>query len=282
MTSATRVAVVGAGPAGFYACEDLLKAGFEVDLYDVLPTPFGLVRAGVAPDHPKLKTVTRRYEKTATQPGFRFFGGVELGSDVMRSDLFERYHAVIYAVGTSDDNRLGIAGEERAGSHSATEFVAWYNGHPDFADHEFDLSASRAVVIGNGNVALDVARMLVLDPDEISITDTADHAVAGLAAAQVEHVIVLGRRGPAQAAFTNPELRELGELQRADVIVDPSEVELDEHSAAWLESDAAEPTNRRNVEILRNYSRRDSRGKSYRIDFRFFRSPVRVLGPYGE
>src|SRR3954465_9310534 len=277
-TETRRAAVIGAGPAGFYACEDLLKAGFEVDLYDALPTPFGLVRSGVAPDHPKIKSVTRRYEKTAAHERFRFFGGVELGSDVERDELFERYHAVVYAVGTRDDRRLGIPGEDRPGSHSATEFVAWYNGHPDFADHEFDLSASRAVVIGNGNVALDVARMLVLDPDEISITDTADHAVAGLAAAQVEHVIVLGRRGPAQAAFTNPELRELGELQRADVIVDPSEVELDEHSAAWLESDAADPTNRRNVEILRNYSQREPTGKSHRIELRFLRSPVEVLG----
>jgi ferredoxin--NADP+ reductase len=156
--------------------------------------------------------------------------------------------------------------------------VAWYNGHPDFADHEFDLSASRAVVIGNGNVAIDVARMLVLDPDEINVTDTADHAVSGLAAAQVEHVILLGRRGPAQAAFTNPELRELGELQRADVIVDPSEVELDEHSAAWLASDDADPTARRNVEILRGYSERPPGDKSHRIELRFLRSPVEVLG----
>src|SRR5256714_8635224 len=275
--SARRGAVVGAGPAGFYAADQLLGEGLEVDLDDVLPTPFGLVRAGVAADHPKIKSVTRMYEKTAAKPGFRFFGGVELGSDVQREDLLERYHAVVYAVGTSTDNRLGIPGEDRPGSHSATEFVAWYNGHPDFADHEFDLPASRAGVVGHGNVALDVARMLVLDPDEISITDTADHAVAGLAAAQVEHVIVLGRRGPAQAAFTNPELRELGELQRAALIVDPSEVELDEHSAAWLESDAAEPTNRRNVEILRNYSQREPGGKSHRIEVRFLRSPVEVL-----
>jgi len=276
--SARRAAIVGAGPAGFYTADQLLKEGFEVDLYDVLPTPFGLVRAGVAPDHPKIKSVTRMYEKTAAKPGFRFFGGVELGSDVSRENLLERYHAVVYAVGTSTDNRLGIPGEDRPGSHSATEFVAWYNGHPDFADHEFDLSASRAVVIGNGNVAIDVARMLVLDPDEINITDTADHAVAALAAAQVEHVILLGRRGPGQAAFTNPELRELGELHRADVIVDPSEVELDEHSAAWLDSDDAEPTNRRNVEILREYSQREPGGKSHRIELRFLRSPVEVLG----
>src|SRR5438105_10166146 len=165
-TPITRIAVVGAGPAGFYACEDLLKSGFEVDLYDVLPTPFGLVRAGVAPDHPKIKSVTRMYEKTAAKPGFRFFGGVELGSDVQREELLERYHALVYAVGTAADNRLGIPGEDRPGSHAATEFVAWYNGHPYFTDQQFDLNEGRAVVIGNGNVALDLARMLVLDPGE--------------------------------------------------------------------------------------------------------------------
>jgi ferredoxin--NADP+ reductase len=276
--TARRAAIVGAGPAGFYTADQLLGQGFEVDLYDVLPTPFGLVRAGVAPDHPKIKSVTRVYEKTAKKPGFRFFGGVELGSDVQREELLERYNAVVYAVGTATDNRLGIPGEDRPGSHSATEFVAWYNGHPDFADCEFDLSANRAVVIGNGNVAIDVARMLVLDPDEVNCTDCADHAVAGLAAAQVEHVIMLGRRGPAQAAFTNPELRELGELKRADVIVDPAELELDEHSAAWLESDDADPTARRNVEILRDYAQRPPGSRSHRIELRFLRSPVEVLG----
>ena len=281
MGDTKRIAVVGAGPAGFYACEDLLKNGFEVDLYDVLPTPFGLVRAGVAPDHPKLKTVTRRYEKTAAMEGFRFFGGVELGSDVMRSELFEHYHAIVYAVGTSDDNRLGIAGEDRPGSHSATEFVAWYNGHPDYVDREFDLSATRAVVIGNGNVAIDVARMLVLDPDEIKVTDTANHAIAGLGVAQVEHVIMLGRRGPAQAAFTNPELLELGELKRSDVIVDPAEMELDEHSARWLEEEG-DKTSRRNVEILRDYAQREPTGKSHRIELRFLRSPVEIVGDDDE
>jgi ferredoxin/flavodoxin---NADP+ reductase len=276
--TARRAAIVGAGPAGFYTADQLLGEGFEVDLYDVLPTPFGLVRAGVAPDHPKIKSVTRVYEKTAKKPGFRFFGGVELGSDIQREELLERYHAVVYAVGTATDNRLGIPGEDRPGSHSATEFVAWYNGHPDFADCEFDLSVPRAVVIGNGNVAIDVARMLVLDPDEVNCTDCADHAVAGLAAAQVEHVIMLGRRGPAQAAFTNPELRELGELKRADVIVDPADLELDEHSAAWLESDDADPTARRNVEILRDYAQRPPGSRSHRIELRFLRSPVEVLG----
>jgi ferredoxin/flavodoxin---NADP+ reductase len=273
-----RVAVVGAGPAGFYACEDLLKrGGFEVDLYDALPTPFGLVRAGVAPDHPKIKSVTRRYEKTAQAPGFRFFGGVELGSDIGRRELLERYHAVVYAVGSRDDNRLGIAGEDRPGSHAATEFVAWYNGHPDHADRQFDLSARTAVVIGNGNVALDVARMLALDPDELATTDAADHAVAALAAAEVEHVILLGRRGPAQAAFTNPELLELGELARADVVVDPADVELDEHSAAWLEQEGRAIA-RSKLAILGEYAARPPAGRSHRIELRFLRSPLEVLG----
>src|SRR3954467_12301626 len=189
-----RAAVIGAGPAGFYTAEQLLKADFEVDLYDALPTPFGLVRAGVAPDHPKIKSVTRAYEKTAAKPGFRFFGGVELGEDIQREDLLERYHAVVYAVGSANDNRLGIPGEDRPGSHAATEFVAWYNGHPEFADREFDLSARRAVVIGNGNVAIDLARMLVLHPDEVAPTDTADHAIEILSQSQVQEVVLLGRR----------------------------------------------------------------------------------------
>jgi ferredoxin/flavodoxin---NADP+ reductase len=219
-----RAAVIGAGPAGFYTTDQLLNAGWEVDLYDALPTPFGLVRSGVAPDHPKIKSVTRVYEKTAKKPGFRFFGGVTLGEDISRAELLERYHAVVYAFGTMDDNRLGIPGEDRPGSYAATRFVAWYNGHPEAVDEEFDLSAQRAVVIGNGNVAIDLARMLLLDPEELAATDCADHAVRELAEAQVQEVIILGRRGPAQAAFTNPELRELGEMTGVDVQVDPAEV----------------------------------------------------------
>jgi ferredoxin--NADP+ reductase len=272
-----RLAVVGGGPAGFYATDQLLSAGFEVDLLDALPTPYGLVRSGVAPDHPKIKAVTRVYEKTAKKPGFRFFGGIVLGEDVTRAELLERYHAVVYAMGTADDNRLGIPGEDRPGSYPATRFVAWYNGHPDATDEEFDLSASRAIVIGNGNVAIDVARMLVLDPDEISPTDTADHAIAALSTASVEEVVLLGRRGPAQAAFTNPELRELGELGRADVVVDPAEVELDEHSARWLEEEG-NVTSRKNVEILRGYAERPLAGKTHQINLRFLRSPLEVLG----
>jgi ferredoxin--NADP+ reductase len=275
-----RVAVVGAGPSGFYACASLLKEGFEVDLYDLLPTPFGLVRAGVAPDHPKIKAVIKKYEQTAQHDDFRFFGGVKLGEDIGRAELRARYHAVLYTVGSSSDNRLGIEGEDLPGSHAATEFVAWYNGHPHYADREFDLSVKRAVVIGNGNVAIDVARMLVLDADEVAPTDTADHAVEALKAAKIEEVILLGRRGPAQAAFTNPELRELGELSRADIVVEAGDLELDEDSLAWLESEQAHATNRKNVEIMRDYAARDLSGsdKTHRIVLRFLSSPVEILG----
>jgi ferredoxin--NADP+ reductase len=265
-----RAAIVGAGPSGFYTADQLLKAGFEVDLYDALPTPYGLVRAGVAPDHPKIKSVTRMYAKTAKHPGFRFYGGVAVCDEITRAELLERYHALVYAVGTATDNRLGIPGEDRPGSHAATEFVAWYNGHPDFADHEFDLNGGRAVVVGNGNVAIDVARMLVLDPEEIAPTDTADHAIDAFYEATVQDVVLVGRRGPAEAAFTNPELRELGELVRADVIVDPAQLE------GVVEPE--DPTRRRNLEILRDYSQREPAGKSHRIELRFLRSPVEILG----
>jgi ferredoxin--NADP+ reductase len=273
-----RAAVVGAGPSGFYAADQLLKQGIAVDLFDALPTPYGLVRAGVAPDHPKIKSVTRMYDRTAQHPDFRFFGGVELGVDVTAGELLERYHAVVYAVGTPTDNRLGIPGDERPGSVAATRFVAWYNGHPGYADEAFDLSCSRAVVIGNGNVAIDVARMLVLDPDELAATDAADHAIAAFAAASVTDVVILGRRGPAQAAFTNPELRELGALARADVVVDPAELELDPASAAWLESGDASPTAVRNVAMLREFAARPRTGRSHRIELRFCRTPVEILG----
>ncbi len=265
-------AIVGAGPSGFYAADQLLKAGFAVDLYDALPTPYGLVRAGVAPDHPKIKSVIRVYAKTAMHESFRFFGGVSLGIDISRQDLLARYHAVIYAVGTSTDNRLGIPGEDRPGSHPATDFVAWYNGHPHFADHMFDLNGGRAVVVGNGNVAIDVARMLVLDPKELAPTDTADHALEAFGMAGVTEVVLLGRRGPAEAAFTNPELRELGELERADVIVDPAQLE-----GVEVPEDG-DATKRRNVEILRDYAQRTPAGKSHRLELRFLRSPLEILG----
>jgi ferredoxin/flavodoxin---NADP+ reductase len=275
-----RVAIVGSGPAGFYSAEHVLKhdgTHAEVDMFDRLPTPYGLVRFGVAPDHPKIKSVIRVYEKTAARPEFRFFGNVEVGTDVSVQELQERYHAVVFAYGTATDRHLGIPGEELPGSHPATEFVNWYNAHPDFADREFDLSCERVVVIGNGNVAADVARMLALTPEELAETDTADHAIEAFNGAGVKEILVLGRRGPAQAAFTNPEVRELGEMVDADIDVDPEEMELDELSREWLESEA-NPTNRRNVEIFTEFSQREPEGKNKKIVMRFLRSPVEIQG----
>jgi ferredoxin--NADP+ reductase len=276
-----RIAIVGSGPAGFYAAERLLKADgidAEVEMFDRLPTPWGLVRAGVAPDHPNIKAVSRVYEKTASLSGFRFHGNIEIGTDLSHEELAAHHHAVLYAIGSPTDRRLGIPGEELSGSHAATEFVAWYNGHPDYAEHHFDLSVERAVVIGNGNVALDVARMLALSMDELARTDIADHALEALAASQIEEIIVLGRRGPAQVAFTNPELRELGELELADVIVDPADAELDPHSRAFIESGAADITARRNVEIIAGYAARPREGKPRRLELRFLTSPVEIRG----
>ena len=277
--SPIRVAVIGSGPAGFYAAGHLLKdsdAPVEVDMIERLPTPWGLVRSGVAPDHPKIKSVSRVYEKTAEHPRFRFFGNVHFGEHVSREDLLSHYHAIVYATGTAVDRPLGIPGEDLPGSHAATDFVGWYNGHPDQTDLEVDLlSAERAVVIGNGNVALDVARMLVLANEELAVTDCADHALEVLAHSRVREVIVVGRRGPAQAAFTNPELRELGELSQADVIVDPDEFEQAlSPPEPSLQSNAIA---RNNVEILREYSRRTPQGRERRIELRFLRSPVALL-----
>ncbi len=276
-----RVAIVGSGPAGFYTAEHVLKhegTHAEVDMFDRLPTPYGLVRFGVAPDHPKIKSVIRVYEKTAARPEFRFFGNVEVGRDVSVEELRERYHAVVFAYGTATDRQLGIPGEELPGSHPATEFVNWYNAHPDFADREFNLSCERVVVIGNGNVAADVARMLALTRGELEGTDTADHAIEAFAGSSVKEIVVLGRRGPAQAAFTNPEVRELGEMVDADIDIDQAEMELDELSREWLDSDEADPTNRRNVEILTEFSSREPEGKNKKIVMRFLRSPVEIQG----
>jgi ferredoxin--NADP+ reductase len=279
-----RIAIIGSGPSGFYAAGHLLNSKshpdleVQVDVYDRLPTPWGLVRGGVAPDHPNIKAVSRVYEKTAQHPEFRFFGNVEYGRDITHADLHERYHAVIYAVGAQTDRRLGIPGEDLPGSWAATEFVAWYNGHPDFRELEFDLSCERAVVIGNGNVAADVARMLALTREELAATDVADHALDVLADSGIKEIVVLGRRGPAQAAFTNPELLELGEMTDADVFVDPRDVEIDELSRVWLESDAASATARKNVEILGGYAGREPEGKRRRIVLRFLVSPLALLG----
>ena len=247
-------------------------------MFDRLPTPWGLVRAGVAPDHPNIKAVSRVYEKTAEHPEFRFYGNVELGRDLSHEDLTSRYHAVVYAVGAQTDRRMGIPGEDLPGSWAATEFVAWYNGHPDYRDLEFDLSAERAIVVGNGNVATDVARMLALTREELARTDVADHALDVLADSNVREIVVLGRRGPAQTSFTNPELLELGEMTDADVFVDPGDVELDPLSKAFIESEAARTTQKKNVDILSGYSTREPLGKRRRIVLRFLVSPVEILG----
>ena len=279
MPASCRVAVVGSGPAGFYAAGALLASEepeVAVDLIDRLPTPWGLVRLGVAPDHPNIKAVSRAFEKIARHDRFRFFGNVELGRDVTHDELAERYHAVVYAVGAQTDRQLGIPGEELPGSWPATAFVAWYNGHPDFQGLEFDLSHERAVVIGNGNVALDVARMLALTPEELAPTDTTDAAIDAINAAGVREVLVVGRRGPVQAAWTPVEVGELGELAGADVLVERRDLRLDPASAAELE--AAPPTVRRNVDHLREYAEREPAGKPRAIRLRFFRSPVAILG----
>jgi ferredoxin--NADP+ reductase len=278
-SSPIRIAVIGSGPAGFYAAGHLLKDAaerIEVDMIERLPTPWGLVRSGVAPDHPKIKSVTRIYEKTAAHPRFRYFGNVNFGEHVSREELLAHYHAVVYATGSPLDRPLGIPGEELPGSHAATEFVGWYNGHPDHNGLEVDLvSAERAVVIGNGNVAVDVARMLMLSAEELAPTDTADHALEVLARSRVSEVLVVGRRGPAQAAFTNPELLELDELTDADVLVDKDELEraLAVHDAA-AEEDA---TSRRNVEILRRYAEHTPTDGRKRIVLRFLLSPTELV-----
>jgi ferredoxin/flavodoxin---NADP+ reductase len=275
--SPIRIAVIGSGPAGFYAAGHLLsdqQREIEVDMIERLPTPWGLVRSGVAPDHPKIKSVTRVYEKTASHPRFRYYGNVELGRDVDREDLLQHYHAVIYATGAPGDRPLGIRGEDLQGSWAATDFVGWYNGHPDHRDLDFDLSCERAVVIGNGNVALDVARMLTLSHPELRVTDTANHALQVLKHSSVTEVIVVGRRGPAQAAFTNPELRELGEMDDVDVIVDPAELE----QALAVPDEDMDPTSQRNVKLLHQYAERKPEGRRRRIVLRFLLSPLELRG----
>jgi ferredoxin/flavodoxin---NADP+ reductase len=241
----------------------------EVDMLERLPTPWGLVRLGVAPDHPKLKSVSRAFERIAAKPGFRFFGNVEVGRDLTHADLTRLYDAVIYAFGAQSDRRLGIPGEDLPGSWSATEFVAWYNGHPDYQDLPFDLDVDRAVVIGNGNVALDVARMLALTSEELAPTDTTDPAIEAIGSSTVREIVVVGRRGPAQASWTTQELKEMGELAGADVEIDPAE----------LEGAVGEDTNtERNLEVLRGFACRQRTGKPVLIRFLFFRSPVALHG----
>ena len=274
-----RVAIVGAGPTGFYATDQLFRQPglvADVDLFDRVPTPYGLVRAGVAPDHQKIKAVTAAFDKVAAHPRFRFFGAVELGRHLSVDDLRAHYHMIIYTTGAQTDRRMGIPGEDLQRSHAATEFVAWYNGHPDYRDLSFDLSQERAAVVGVGNVAADVARILSRTPDELAATDIADYALEALTASRIREVYVLGRRGPAQAAFTNPEIRELGELAGADITAHTDEVELDPLTRQALER-APDRATQKKVEILQEYARRAPSGKPKRLVMRFLVSPVELL-----
>ena len=280
MNQCWKIAVIGSGPAGFYAAGELFRQQsweIKVDMFERLPTPFGLVRGGVAPDHQKIKSVQKIYSRIAENENFRFFGNVEFGRDIFQADLLEHYDAVIYSVGSPADRELGIPGEDLSGSHSATEFVAWYNGHPDFCDYKFDLSAKNAFVIGIGNVALDVARILAKTPEELAETDIADYALDALRASQLEDIWLVGRRGPVQAAFSPAELREFMELAEADVVVEQNVLELDAESQQILETDASNDT-KKNIEILKQISAREISEKKRRVHFLFLSSPVEISG----
>ncbi|MDZ4766432.1 MAG: FAD-dependent oxidoreductase [Chloroflexota bacterium] len=275
-----RVAIIGSGPSAFYAADALLKqtaVTVEIDMFERLPTPHGLVRGGVAPDHPKIKSVTKVYDKIAADPRFRFYGNVELGRDISHDDLTARYHQILYATGAQTDRRMGIPGEDLPGSHAATEFVGWYNAHPDFRDLQFDLSQTKVAVIGNGNVAMDVARILASNHNELASTDIADYALAALDNSAVTDIYVIGRRGPAQAAFTNPEIKELGELADAEVVVSQKEAALDALSQAALLAEKDRTTDN-NVQILTLYATHPSMGKPRRVHMRFLWSPVEIVG----
>jgi ferredoxin/flavodoxin---NADP+ reductase len=275
------VAIVGSGPSGFFAAASLLTAAeaaheFDVaiDMVEMLPTPWGLVRSGVAPDHPRIKSISKQFEKTAEDPHFRFFGNVMVGEDVSTAELSEHYHAVIYAVGAQSDRSLNIPGEDLPGNIPAVDFVGWYNAHPHFEQMSPDLSGTRAVVVGNGNVALDVARILVTDPDALALTDIADHALRSLRGCAVEEVVILGRRGPLQTAFTTLELRELADLDGVDVVVDPAQL----HNISDEDAAVAGKITQQNIKVLRGYAGRQPRQGHRRIVFRFLTSPIEIKG----
>lgn len=277
------VAIVGSGPAACYAAMELTaKPRIEVDIFDRLPTPYGLVRAGVAPDHPGTKGVTDQFRSAVGRRTVKCHFNVEIGNQITHDELLQNHHAVIYAVGAAGDRKLGIPGEDLAGSFAATEFVAWYNGHPDYADREFDLSGARAVIVGNGNVALDVARILVTDPDDLAKTDMAEHALEALRKSNIEEVVILGRRGPAQAAYTNPELLALGRMPDVDVVVDPDDAVLDAESRAFVDSDDAEPSVKLKVSQVEGFAERTSDPSRKRIVLRFLASPVEYVGGDGR
>ena len=279
-----RVCTIGSGPSAFYAAESLLKTpGLEVrvDMFERLPTPFGLVRGGVAPDHQKIKSVSKVYDKIAEDPRFRFFGNVRIGRDFAIADLERNYHAIVWAIGCESDNRLGIPGEDLAGVHSATEFVGWYNGHPDYRDRTFDLArAKRVVVVGNGNVAMDVSRILLQPAERLANTDIADHALSILRQSTVREVVLLGRRGPAQAAFSPKEIEEIAELPDVDVAVSADDMKLDPHSATWLETQSRSV--QRSVKFLQECAARGPQDRPKRLCCRFLASPIALEGDAGR
>lgn len=275
-----RVAIIGAGPAGFYAADYLLKQKqltTQIDIYDRLPTPFGLVRFGVAPDHQKIKRVTKLYDRILAKENVRFFGNVEIGKHLLVADLRDYYHQIVYTTGAQTDRSLGIPGEDLCGSHAATEFVAWYNGHPDYREREFDFSAETVAVIGVGNVAIDVARILARTHDELATTDIADYALEQLRHSNIKNIIVLGRRGPAQVKFTLTELKEMGELVDADSLALPQEAALDPLSEAAVTA-ANDRNQKRILDILQAFGQNRPTGKTRQVTFRFLVSPVELIG----
>lgn len=274
-----RVAIVGSGPSGFYAADDLLKQSLnvKVDMFEKLPVPFGLVRYGVAPDHPKIKNVTKVFEKMAQHPNFTFLGNVAVGKNISVFELQKFYDAIIFCIGAESDRHLGINGEDLVGSYTATEFVAWYNGHPEFQDHHFDFSHEVAVIIGQGNVAMDVARILCKTPDELKKTDISQHALEVLAESRIKEVHVFGRRGPAQAAFTSPEIKEMEELSDCYTAIDPQDLDLNEASLKELE-DPHNAGRKKNVEILRHLNTLPANERKRKFVLHFKRSPVEIIG----
>jgi len=274
-----RVAIVGSGPSGFYTADALIKSGAdcEIDVIDRLPTPFGLIRAGVAPDHQKTKNVSRAYEKTALNDSVAYFGNVDVGQDVSIEELKSLYDAVVLAIGSPYDRKLGVPGEDKKGVFGSADFVGWYNGHPDFRDLEPDLNTKAVVVIGNGNVAIDCARVLVKTPDEMSTTDIATHAADAIHAAPLEDVYMVGRRGPVEAKFTNVELREMGELQECTPIIDAAQIP-DEVPAEEEMSDRDRRLKDKNLGTLRSFVDAEPAGRKRRVHFQFYASPVEILG----
>ena len=270
-----RVAIIGSGPAGFYAAEALLRRTdtvVHVDMFDRLPTPYGLVRGGVAPDHQSIKAVTRVYEKTAARPTFRFLGNVCLGQDLTVEDLRRHYHQIVYAVGNEDDRRLGIPGEGIARCTPATVFIGWYNGHPDYRHAKIDLSVPRVAVVGNGNVAIDAARILLRTPAELEKTDVAAHALEALRNSRVREVYILGRRGPEQASFTPPELKEFGEMEDVDPIVAPEEL-----AGCMIPEAAGNSQQEKNLKILQSFAMRQHGEKTKKLHLRFLVSPKKLI-----